>query len=490
MNLLNGLLHLSLVWIFISLLFFLVGQRHRTRVRNLPPGPSFLTTISDLLHHASQPHKYFAALANIYGHVMTIQLGCVRTVVVSSISTAKEVLQTKDASFSYRNPSISYTFLGHDKATVAFSSPTSYWRNLRKIFKSHIFSSSKLDVTQGLRKKEVQRLLSYIENCCKVGIPVNISEVIFTTTLNFLLGTFFSSDSTDHGSDTSSEIRELIRSIIDVIGELNFADYFPPLKLFDSQGIERRTTILVGKFTRIISAMIACRLQSRKAADYGEDKDALDVLLSICDDTRNELEQSHIPHLILELLIGGTNTTTTTVEWVMAELLRKPKMFKKAQAELEDVVGKGNLVEEDDIARLPYLRPVVKETFRMHPPVPFLIPRKVIIDVELSGFTVPKNTQVLVNIWAIGRDESLWENANMFEPDRFMGLGIDVKGHHFELLPFGAGCRICPGLPMADRMVHLMLGTLIHSFDWKLAGGITPESMRMDDKVGFNLRKA
>ncbi|GMH17132.1 hypothetical protein Nepgr_018973 [Nepenthes gracilis] len=174
----------------------------------------------------------------------------------------------------------------------------------------------------------------------------------------------------------------------------------------------------------------------------------------------------------------------------MAELLHRPEKLKKAQIELEEVVGKANPIEEDDIARLPYLQAIVKETLRMHPPVPFLVPRKVIVDVELSGFVVPKNTQVLVNIWAIGRDESLWKNANVFEPERFMGSHIDIKGRDFELIPFGADASDLSGLPAAHRMVHLTLGALIHSFDWKLDKGITPESMSMVDKLGFTLRKA
>uniref|UniRef100_A0A5B7BAN2 Geraniol 8-hydroxylase n=1 Tax=Davidia involucrata TaxID=16924 RepID=A0A5B7BAN2_DAVIN len=191
--------------------------------------------------------------------------------------------------------------------------------------------------------------------------------------------------------------------------------------------------------------------------------------------------------MLLDLYIAGNDTTSNTLEWAMAEVLQNPETLKRARAELDQIIGKGNPVEESDIARLPYLQAIVKETFRLHPPVPFLIPRKVEADVEVCGFIVPKGAQVLVNAWAIGRDPSTWANPNSFVPDRFLGSQVDVRGHDFELIPFGAGRRICPGLPLAIRMVHLMLGSLMNSFDWKLedAGDIN-----MEEKFGITLQKS
>ena len=173
----------------------------------------------------------------------------------------------------------------------------------------------------------------------------------------------------------------------------------------------------------------------------------------------------------------------------MAELLKNPEIMSKAKAELNQVIGNGNQVKELDIAWLPYLQAIVKETFRLHPTVPLLFPRKAETDVNISGYTVPKGALVLVNAWAISRDSNIWDNPNEFIPERFLDSNIDVKGRHFELIPFGGGRRICPGLPLAIRMVHLMLGSLIHSFDWKLEDGVEPESIDMEDKFGITLQK-
>lgn len=191
-----------------------------------------------------------------------------------------------------------------------------------------------------------------------------------------------------------------------------------------------------------------------------------------------------------DLFVAGTDTTSNTLEWAMAELLHNPETLLRVQAELRQTIGKDKLVKESDIARLPYLQAVVKETFRLHPAVPFLLPRKVEVDTEMCGFIVPKDAQVLVNVWAIGRDPNLWENPNLFMPERFLGSDMDVRGQNFELIPFGAGRRICPGLLLGIRMVQLMLASLIHSYDWKLEDGLTPENMNMEEKFGFTLQKA
>ncbi|GMQ05153.1 hypothetical protein CsSME_00050288 [Camellia sinensis var. sinensis] len=145
------------------------------------------------------------------------------------------------------------------------------------------------------------------------------------------------------------------------------------------------------------------------------------------------------------------------MEWAMAEILHNPKTLFEARVEFEKTIGKGKQVKESDIPQLPYLRAIVKETFRKHRTVPLLVPRKVEVDVEVCGFNVPKGTQVLVNAWGIGRDRRK---------------------------------RICPGLPLAMRMLHLMLGSLIYSFDWKLVDGISPKEMNMEEKFGFTLKKA
>lgn len=191
-----------------------------------------------------------------------------------------------------------------------------------------------------------------------------------------------------------------------------------------------------------------------------------------------------------DLFIAGSDTSAITTEWAMAELLTNPELLRIAQKELNEVIGTDRAVKESDIDQLRYLQAVVKETMRLHPVVPLLLPYKATNDVKVRGYTIPKGTQVLVNAWSISRDPKYWTDPTSFNPNRFLDSDIDYKGHDFQYIPFGAGRRICPGLPLAIRMVHLMLASIIHCFDWKLPEGMRPKDLDMEDQFGVTLKKA
>ncbi|CAL5381647.1 unnamed protein product [Camellia sinensis] len=273
---------------------------------------------------------------------------------------------------------------------------------------------------------------------------------------------------------------------MELAGKPNLADYFPLLRFIDPQGMHLQMKRCVQRLFDIFDGIINQRLHSRVSVSSPTTGDLLDVLLNLKKENGTQLSSSDIKHFLLDLFLAGTDTTSSTVEWAMA----KPEQLAKAQVELKEVIGKDGIIQESDISRFPYLQAVVKETLRLHPPGPLLIPHKAEADVEICGFMVPKNAQVLVNVWAIGRDSSIWLRPNSFEPERFLDLEVDMRGQDFELIPFGAGRRMCPGLPLGYRMVHFMLASLIHSFDWKLGGGMEPEDMDMSDKFGLTLQKA
>ncbi|PIN26152.1 hypothetical protein CDL12_01108 [Handroanthus impetiginosus] len=171
----------------------------------------------------------------------------------------------------------------------------------------------------------------------------------------------------------------------------------------------------------------------------------------------------------------------------MTELIRNPKKMTKAINELQTVITKKRHIEESNISKLPYLHAIIKEIFKLHPVVPLLLPHKVEGDIEINSYLVPKNTPTLVNMWAIGRDYNLWSTPYSFEPKRFLGSKIDIRGQEFELIPFGSGIRICVGLPLAYQMVHLVVATLIEKFNWEVEGGIKLEEMNMDEKFELSL---
>ena len=177
-------------------------------------------------------------------------------------------------------------------------------------------------------------------------------------------------------------------------------------------------------------------------------------------------------------MVGGADTTTTTVEWVMMELLYHPEVMRKVYEELKEIVGLNNLVEESHLPKLHYLDAVIKETFRLHPPLPFLIPRTPSQSTTIGGYYVPKDTRVMLNVWAIHRDPKLWENPLEFQPERFLNDPgkFDFSGNNFKYLPFGSGRRICAGTPLAERNFLYIIASFVHSFEWKLPQGTEMES--------------
>ncbi len=195
-------------------------------------------------------------------------------------------------------------------------------------------------------------------------------------------------------------------------------------------------------------------------------------------------------HYVQESIQAGTDTTACTIEWALAELLRHPQFAKKAREELDDVVGLERVVNESDIPRLKYLQAIVKETFRLHPPITLLLPRENIEGCEVGGYHIPPKTRLYVNVWAIHRDPSIYENPLEFNPERFVGSNVDLKGKDFQLLPFGSGRRVCPGYPFGLTNVQMELARFLHSFTLSLPKGENLQDMDMSEVFSIITLKA
>ena len=189
-----------------------------------------------------------------------------------------------------------------------------------------------------------------------------------------------------------------------------------------------------------------------------------------------------------ELISAGTDTSSSTIEWAMTELIKNPKCMKIVQEELTREIIQ-DMVTESHLSKLPYLQACVKETLRLHPPAPFLLPRRAIESCQVMNYTIPKDSQVLVNVWAIGRDPKSWKDPLVFKPERFLDSSFDFKGNDFEFLPFGGGRRICAGMPMAAKHVPLVVASFIRFFDWSLPYGKDPNDLNMSAEYGITLMK-
>ncbi|GKE87122.1 cytochrome P450 71A1-like protein, partial [Tanacetum coccineum] len=190
-----------------------------------------------------------------------------------------------------------------------------------------------------------------------------------------------------------------------------------------------------------------------------------------------------------DLLAGGTESSAVTVEWAISQLLKKPEIFQKATEELDRVIGKNRWVQEKDMPNLPYVEAIAKETMRLHPVAPMLVPRRAREDCKVGGYDITEGTRVLVSVWTIGRDPKLWDKPEEFCPERFIGRDIDVKGHDFELLPFGAGRRMCPGYSLGLKVIEATLANLLHGFTWNLPSKMTKDDLNMEEIFGLSTPK-
>jgi cytochrome P450 len=190
------------------------------------------------------------------------------------------------------------------------------------------------------------------------------------------------------------------------------------------------------------------------------------------------------------IFLAGTDTSAAVVVWAMTTLMNNPRVMNKVQMEIRNLYENKDFINEDDIEKLLYLKSVVKETLRLFPPSPLLLPRETIENCNIDGYEIKPKTLVHVNAWAIGRDPKNWEDPEEFYPERFFMSSIDFKGKNFELIPFGSGRRMCPAMNLGVVTVELILANLVHSFDWKMPNGFDKEQV-LDTQVkpGITMHK-
>ncbi|XP_071717742.1 cytochrome P450 76T24-like [Rutidosis leptorrhynchoides] len=477
------------------LTFIYVATISGRRISRLPPGPYPYPIIGNLLSIGVKPHISLATLSKRYGPLMSLKLGTKTTIVVSSPDIAKQFFHTHDLAFSSRSVPDTGQVVGHDKYSMVWLPVGDQWRKLRKITREHILSVQRLDASEDLRQKKVQELLDHVNHCCINKKAVNIGAVVFTTALNILSNYIFSIDLAQYDSVSSQEFKEAVSGLLEIGGKPNLADFFPILKPFDPQGLLRKGNVYGKKLMDIFDRLIDQRLQIRSSSSSSDDivnlsanKDVLDLLLDLNQESESQFSRNDMRHLFMALFIAGTDTSTGTIEWAMTELIRNKTKMEKTQFEIMKLKDDKN-IQEMDISRLPYLQGVIKETLRLHPPAPFLIPHLATQNVEVQGFIVPKNAEIICNVWAMGQDPNIWSDPKMFIPERFLDVKIDYKGQDYNLIPFGAGRRICPGLNMGHRMLHIILGSLIHKFNWKLEKNMKVQDIDMDEKFGLTLQR-
>uniref|UniRef100_A0A0E0PZT4 Cytochrome P450 n=1 Tax=Oryza rufipogon TaxID=4529 RepID=A0A0E0PZT4_ORYRU len=457
----------SQVWLLwgalsVAVLFYLSTLRRRhAGGKPLPPGPTPLPLIGNLhlaggtsFHHKlrdlARVHgpvmtlklglaTNLRDLARVHGPVMTLKLGLATNVVISSREAAIEAYTKYDRHLAARATPDTFRACGFaDRSMVFIPSSDPRWKALRGIQGSHVFTPRGLAAVRPIRERKVGDLMAYLR--AHAGEEVLLGQAMHTGLLNLVSFSYFSIDIVDMGSQMARDLREVVDDIISVVGKPNISDFYPH-------------------------------------------NDFLDSLLELM--AAGKIDRVNVLDMLFEAFVAGADTMALTLEWVMAELLKNPGVMAKARAELRDVLGDKEVVEEADAARLPYLQAVRKEAMRLHPVGALLLPHFAVEDgVEVGGYAVPKGSTVLFNAWAIMRDPAAWERPDEFVPERFVERAplLDFRGKDAEFMPFGSGRRLCPGLPLAERVMPFILASMLHTFEWKLPGGMTAEDVDVSEK--------
>ncbi|KAL9270222.1 Flavonoid 3',5'-hydroxylase 1-like protein [Drosera capensis] len=455
----------------------------------LPPGPKGWPVLGCLPLLGKTPHVALARLSRTFGPIMYLKLGTCNVVVASNPVAAKAFLKTLDHSFVNRPLGAGPNYIAYDASDMVFAEFGPRWKLLRKLANLHMLGATSFGEWATLRRTEIGHMVRDMCAMSRAGERVPVLEYVSCALANVIGKKCISRRVFASHGEESNDFKNMIVELMRLAGLFNIGDFIPWMEPMDLQGIQGKMKRLHDKFDVLITEMLEEHVKT--TSEREGNPDFFDVVMGIKGDVDGvKLTLTNYKALLLNMFIAGTDTSSCTIEWAMAEMLKNPTIFAHLQAEIDDVIGKNRRLEESDISKLPFLQAVCKETFRKHPVVPLNIPRMTNEPCHVNGYYIPKNTRLFVNVWAMGRDPELWENPLVFDPNRFMskkGQQIEPWGNDFELIPFGSGRRICAGIRMGIVMVQFVVGTLVHSFDWKIDDG---SKIEMDEAFGLVLGKA
>ncbi|KAL9666565.1 hypothetical protein QQ045_000900 [Rhodiola kirilowii] len=471
-----------------TLTLFLRLIRKPKEYFNKPPSPSRLPIIGNLYQLDALLHRSLARLAEKYGPVMLLHFGRKPYIILSSAAAAKDALKVHDAGFCDRPSMFCPAKLSYNYKDVAFAPYGEYWRQMRKTTTLELYSLKRVQSFGSVRVEEITEMLESLALSATKGEAVNLGEKLFTLTASIMFKTAFGTSFKGSMMDDNG-FEQLIDEAMGLLGIFAAADYFPYIGWVVDKlsGFHSRVDRTFQRLDRFFQHLIEEHTKSEKVKDAHED--IVDVLLRV----QREHVQSgatwfnlnNIKGVLYDIFVAGIDTGAITVVWAMTELIRNPNAMKKAQDEIRHLMGGKDRVSEPDLESLKYFKMVLKETLRLHPPVPLLLPKETTADTQVLGYHIKAGTRVYINAWAIGRDPKTWEQPEKFSPERFEDSPVDYKGQNFELIPFGGGRRMCPGINMGMSTVELSLANMLHCFDWKLPDGMTREGISMEEGAGL-----
>ncbi|KAB1217265.1 Cytochrome P450 71A25 [Morella rubra] len=481
---------------FLFVLLFKWSSTHATTKNNSPPSPPKLPIIGNLHQLGLQTHRSLGSLAQRHGPLMLLHLGRVATLVVSSAEAAREVMKTHDLTFTNRPKSSMAEKLLYNFRDVAFAPYGEYWRQIKSVSVLHLLSNKRVQSFRSVREEETSLMIEKIKQSCSLSF-VNLSEVFAELTNDVVcrvaLGRKYGV------GEGGKKFKELLGELGELLGAFSVGEYIGWLAWVSRvNGLNARAEKVAQQLDDFIGGVVNDHINSpargidgHVSSENEDQKDFVDILLSIQRENAIgfPIDRLSIKALILDAFVAGTDTTYTVLEWAMTELLRHPKAMKKVQNEVRGIAGNTKEITEDDLDKTPYLKAVIKEALRLHPPGPLLLPRESTKNAKIQGYDIAAGTQVIINAWALGRDPESWEEPEEFQPERFLTSSIDFRGHDFQFIPFGAGRRGCPGISFAMATVELGLANVVLNFDWTLPGGARGMDLDMKETTGLTAHR-
>ncbi|CAN4109862.1 unnamed protein product [Withania somnifera] len=474
-----------LLYLILPIFFFFFFVLSRFNKKNFPPGPKGWPIIGNMMMMDQLTHRGLTKLAKKYGGIFHLKMGYLHMTVVSNTV------------FANRPTTIAVRYLSYDLADMAFANYGPFWRRMRKLYVMKLFGRRRAESWDSVHD-EVDSMIRVVAN--SNGSSINIGELVFGLAKNITYRAAFGTCS-DGGQD---ELLKIMQEFSQLFGAFNLADFIPWLGWADPQGLNTRMVKARASLDGFIDTIIDDHIQRKRGNNYddkGDNSDMVDELLDFYGEETKEnesgdlqnalkLTRDNIKAIIMDVIFGGIETVASALEWAMAELMKSPEELKRVQQELGNVVGLDRKVEETDIVKLTLMKCCIKETLRLHPPIPILI-HEAAEDATINNHYIPAKSRVMVNAWAIGRDKNSWEDPQDFKPTRFLKEGVaDFKGGNFEFLPFGSGRRSCPGMQLGLYTFEMALAHLLHSFNWELPDGMKPSDVDMDDVFGLTAPKA
>ncbi|GAB4857030.1 hypothetical protein Ancab_040512 [Ancistrocladus abbreviatus] len=417
-----------------------------------------------------------AAWADKLGPVFVMQKGMKKILVVSSWDAAKECYTTSDLAFASRPNSGVGKFSSYNHAVFAVSPYGPHWRQMKMLTRCELTSPHGLEIVKHQRVSEIEAFTKELYCLCKhQSTTVVICEMIYQLAINIMSKTMNGRrvfDTFRGTTDEGGRLRRVLNNLVDAAALTPLSDIFPFrfLEWLDPKGYIKFMKQIGKEFDSIFQGWVDEHRNRRSVERPRSDQDFIDFALSAIENgsvAPEHATDTSIKATVEALMIAGTSTIPIATIWTISLLLNNEHALKHVQKELDQKVGRDRWVEESDINSLDYLKAVIYETMRLYPPGSLGFPHNAREDCCVKGYHIPKGTMLIINMWKVHRDSSIWTEPDKFMPERFLSKDetYNAEKYYFQCIPFGLGRRACPGMPLAQIVVQLTVARLLQGFN-------------------------